>query len=115
VEKSTPQLEDFMKLTVIDRVILLAVLPRESDISTLKILRDLTGTIGFNEEEVGKLEMSSSEKGTTWNRNVADTLDRDFEIGPRAHSLIEESFKKLSEAKKLTIEHLPTFEKFVED
>jgi hypothetical protein len=104
-----------MELTVVDRVILLSVLPREGDISTLKILRDLQAAIGFNEEEVKLLEMSSSEKGTTWKQDEGTKLNKDIEIGPRAYNLIEECFKKLSEAKKLTLEHLPTFEKFVKD
>jgi hypothetical protein len=104
-----------MELTVVDRVILLSVLPREGDISTLKILRDLQAAIGFTEEEVEKLEMKSSEKGTTWRQDEGAKLNKDIEIGPRAYNVIEDAFKRLSEAKKLTLEHLPTFEKFVKD
>ena len=104
-----------MELTVVDRVILMSVLPKEGDISTLKILRDLMSEIGFTEEEVQKLEMSSSEKGTTWKQDEGIKLNKEIDIGPRAYNVIEGAFRKISEAKKLTLEHLPTFEKFVKD
>jgi len=35
-------------------------------------------------------------------------------MGPKALSMIAEAFERMNQAKKLTLEMLPTYEKFVE-
>lgn len=101
-----------MELTIIDRLCVLSILPKEGDITTLRILRDLTSSLGFTEDEVEEFELRSEAGRTLWNRTKDKPVE--IEIGPRALSLITESFDALNRKKKLSIEHLATYEKFSE-
>lgn len=101
-----------MLLSVLDRLCLMAVLPKEGDIITLKILRDLTSALGFTEEEVEKFGLKSVDGKTVW---AADAPEVEIKVGSKALSIIVTAYEKLSAQKKLTIEHLQTFEKFVTD
>ncbi len=106
-----------MELNIQDRLILLNVLPKEGDFTTLKILRDLQSALSFNEKELAALKIESVEgQGTRWDLTAANELSRvEIPIGGRANAMIVDAFQKLSEAKKLTFDHLGTFEKFVTD
>lgn len=107
-----------MELSVQDRLILLTVLPKEGDFTTLKILRDLQSALSFKEEELAVLNFRTveSQGGTQWSQEGADQLAHvDINVGGKANSMIVAAFQELSKQKKLTIEHLPTFEKFVTD
>ena len=105
-----------MELGVQDRLILLNVLPKEGDFTTLKILRDLQSNLSFTEEELKVLNFENSEQGTRWSTEGAKLLENvDISIGNKANAMIVDALQKLSADKKLTIAHLQTFEKFVED
>ena len=102
-----------MKLGVFDRIAALHVLPREGDLITLRVLRDLKQRLGFTEEELAVLNIQSTEKGTNWELDAVGEIE--ILIGPKAHSMIVESFKSLDAAKKLTLELLPVYEKFLKE
>ena len=104
-----------MKLNVLDRLILLNILPKEGDIITLRILRDLTGRLSFSEEELALLQFKVSrgpQEKTEWKQDVVD--DVEILLGPKAENLIVESFEKLDKAKQMRMEFLPVYEKFQE-
>lgn len=102
-----------MELNVLDRMILLTVLPKEGDLTTLRILRDLTSALSFSEAELADLKITDTEKGTHWQTDAAKKLEHvGVEIGPRAHALILEAFEALNKEKKMNLEFLPTYEKF---
>lgn len=105
-----------MELSVQDRIILLNILPKEGDFTTLKVLRDLQSALSFKEEELAILKFQAVEGGTRWDPEGANSLSNvDINIGNVANALIVNSLQELSKNKKLTLEHLPTFEKFVKD
>ena len=105
-----------MELSVQDRLILLTIIPKEGDITTLKILRDLQSALSFTEAETAALQFQNVEGGTRWDIEASKRLEKvDINIGGKANSMIVDAFQELSTQKKLTIDHLPTFEKFVTD
>ena len=56
-----------MELSVMDRIIILRILPKESDFTTLKIMQQLKLDIGFSEEEHKKAGFQPQEGGLlTW-------------------------------------------------
>lgn len=104
-----------MELGVMDRLVLLSVLPREGNITTLKIVRKLREDLSFSEEEHKTLNIKTSEqnKMTTWDNTIA--VKKEIEIGEKATDVIVEALKKLSDSNKLHEDHLSVWEMFMED
>src|SRR3972149_297196 len=98
-----------MKLNVGDRLIALHILPVEGDITTLRILRDLKGRLSFTEEEHKLLQFKQVPGGQSWTPEAVG--DVEILMGPKALSMIAEAFERMNQAKKLTLEMLPTYEK----
>jgi hypothetical protein len=100
-----------MNLSVLDRVILLTVLPREGDFSTLRILQDLKMALSFTEVEVKKFNIAVNPEvgNTTWEN------DEDIEVpmGEKATDIVVEALKELNRKKKLTLDMMETYEKFI--
>jgi hypothetical protein len=101
-----------MELTVLERLILLSVLPKEGDFTTLKIVRKLREDLSFTEEEHAKLNFQTQENGgVAW--KMEGDIPREIKIGEKASDIIVEVLKKLNTEKKLTENHFSLYEKFV--
>lgn len=101
-----------MELGVGDRIVLLSILPREGDLSTVRIVHDLKQALSFSEEEHKSLQMKTEGDRITW--GGGDGV-KEIPIGPRAHTLIAETLEGLDKDKKITEDHLGLWEKFVDD
>ena len=99
-----------MKLSISDRLILLGVLPKEGDFTTLKILRQMKDDLSFSEEEHKKLNFRQEGETILWD---AELEDKEVTFGEKATDIIVDAFKKLNDQKKLRIEHMELYEKFV--
>lgn len=102
-----------MELGVFDRLILLNVLPKEGEVTTIRIVRTLREDLSFSEEEHKALEFKFEEGNVQWKQDA--DKPKEVEIGEKATDLIVETMKKLSSDKKLTMEHLSLYEKFVKE
>lgn len=102
-----------MILSVLERLVLLNVLPREGTVTTVRIVRELREALSFSEEEHERLKFRKADGGTQWD----DEAERDEEIsiGPRAHTLIAETLEKMNSEEKLTEDYLGAWEKFVDE
>lgn len=101
-----------MKLSVLERLTLLQILPPEGNFVTLKIVRDLTGILAMNEKEYKEFNIQQKGKQITW--NLKGSQEKEIEIGEKATDIIREALKKLDETKKLEQRHLSLYEKFME-
>ena len=99
-----------MKLSVNDRLILLSIIPQQGDFTTLKIIRDMRDDLSFSEEEHKKLKFRREAELTYWEEGLED---KEINFGEKATDIIVDAFKKLNEQKKLRIEHMELYEKFV--
>lgn len=101
-----------MQLTIKDRLLLLTLLPKEGDITTIRLVQQLRTDLSFSEEEHQLFKFTTREDGSIqW----ADSPARkDVEIGPRAHIMIADVLKKLNTDKKLTPDFLDLYDAFVE-
>lgn len=99
-----------MTLTIKERLLLLTVLPREGDITTLRILQALKVALSFSEEDHATLGIEKTPEGFRW-----DPLARqetEVEIGPKAASIIADTLKRLSDKKVLTEDFLSLWDRF---
>ena len=101
-----------MELNTFDRLVMLNILPKEGDFTTLKIIRKMREDLSFNEEEHKALEFKTLENGNLqWNLG-ADKL-KDITFGEKATDIIKETLRKLDKDKKLTDQHLSLYIKFM--
>ena len=100
-----------MLLTIRERLILQSILPQEGDILILRVLRELQKELGFTEEELAQYKFVQAEGKVTWDNTVEQ--NKEIEIGRKANDIIVLALSKLNEQKKLKMEHLDIYEKFI--
>jgi hypothetical protein len=101
------------KLIIPERIGLLSILPREGDITTIRLVRELRESLSFTEEENQKHNIRLDNGMLTYN-NIGET-PKEFEVGDTMKSLISKSLKDLDKEKKLIESHIPIWEKFVDE
>ena len=100
-----------MKLTIHERLILLGVLPGEGDFTTLRIIRELRESLSFSEEEHKVLKFQFQDNQVTWESKAEK--DKEVHIGERATDIIRGAFKQLNDQKRLRLEHMDLYERFI--
>lgn len=101
-----------MNLSVLERMLVLMILPKEGDFTTLKILTNLRMSLSFTEEEVKKWNIVSDPASnmTKWDEGSGEA---EIVIGEKATDIIVDALKKLDREKKLTEEMMDIYERFV--
>jgi len=100
-----------MKLNIMERLLALGILPKESNFVTLKIVRDLQGTLSLNEEEMKEFEVEQAGTDIKWNDKGKEA--RELQIGEKATDIIIEALEKLNKDNKLTAQYMSLYEKFI--
>jgi len=100
-----------MELSIKERLLLLNILPAESNFVTLKIVRKLQEDLSFSEDEIKEAQFKTIEGKVNWNPNA--NVIKDVEFGEKANDLIIESLQKLDKQNKLTLDYFDLYEKFV--
>ena len=101
-----------MNLTIEERLLLLTLLPKEEDITTIKIVQDLRGHLSFTEQEHVKYKIVTKDNQITWEASD-DTVE--IKIGERATDVIKKYLKLLNEQKKLTERHINLWNMFMSE
>jgi ArsR family metal-binding transcriptional regulator len=100
-----------MLLKVMERLLLLQALPKESDFLTVKLVKDLKSKLGLSEEDWKTYELKSFPDGKIeWNKNK--DVGVEFEIGEKTMSIIKEALAEKDKQKKVDENHMSLFEKF---
>ncbi len=99
-----------MTLTVKERLLLLNVLPREGDITTLRIVQNLRAALSFSEEEHARWAIVHSGGRVDW--DTGPPQEAEVEIGAKANVLVGETLSQLSKDKRLTEDYLTLWDKF---
>lgn len=97
-----------MKLSILERITLLGILPAEGDVVTIRVLTKLKRDLGFTEQEIKDFNIQSADGKISW-QNGAEV---EIEIGERATDIIKDALKKLNDEKRLREETLPVYDKF---
>ena len=103
-------------LSILERLLILNLLPGENDIITLRLVRKLKDMLGFTDEELTAINMRSEQEGnrsvTKWDQDKA--VDKEFELSEKAIDIIRDALKTLDKNKKLTENHISLYTKIVE-
>ena len=108
-----------MILNVLERLVLLNLLPKEGDFTTLKLVRVAREDLSFNDIENQRLKFiqGSGPEGkgqVSWDNTAAKEIERDIPLGEMMTIKVVEELTKLNKEGKLTDEHFTLYEKFVE-
>ena len=101
-----------MKLSVLERFKALQVLPQKGNFVTLNVIRKAQELLSFTEEEIKKYKFRTENDKTFWDDKIEQITD--LRLGNKAISIIGEELEKLNNDKKLTLEQMSIFDKFVE-
>jgi len=101
-----------MELTVKERLVLMATLPKEGSFTILKLLRKLKEDLSFDDSENKKLRFVQEGDMVRWDET--QNIVKDIKTGETMMNLIVNALKELDRKGKLTEDHFTLYEKFVE-
>jgi len=103
-----------MKLTVLERIVSLNLLPKEGSYVNLKLVRKAREALSFDDIENKRLAFVQDGDQIRWNEMEARQINKDIELGDTVTNIVIEALKKLDKDGKLRDEHYTLYEKFVE-
>lgn len=103
-----------MELTIRERFKLMAVVPEQGDIMTLKAVRELRESLIPTEDEETFYDIQKVEGMVYWN-DQKEPLSVDIELSKRATTVVQETLAKCSEDKTLPLDLLELYEQVCED
>jgi len=103
-----------MKLTVKERINLVAILPLQGDITTLKQLRVFREALTFTDKETAdwKIDYQPEMGRVTWDEKIVK--DVEIDISDRMFKLVIKKLRDLNKVKKLEESHITLWDKFIE-
>lgn len=101
-----------VKLNALERIIVLSLLPKETNYANWKIINDLKNQLAFSEKELSKLELREDENGNAV-ANWPAVEEKEITFGEITEKIVMDALKKLDSEKRLLQEHLSVYEKFV--
>jgi len=104
-----------MKLTILDRFMLLQILPPEGDLRTMKVVHALRMDLALTAAEIEAWEVkdvpaAEGRSSVVWNETKVEEVEIDV-AGVKTEILVE-ALRKLDKDKKLGVQHLSICEKF---
>lgn len=100
-----------MELKVLERIVLLGLLPQEASYLNFKIVTTLKAELSFSEEEQKELNMVEKEGMVTWDSEKEK--EKYINIGEKATDLIIAELKKLDKDGKINSQNSSLYERFV--
>jgi hypothetical protein len=97
-----------MKLNVLERIMLVQILPTEGNFITFKMLIELKSALTFSEKEYKDLGISEADGQITWKK---DSI-KEVAIGEKMTEVIKTALKKLDDEGKVNSQLFSLFEKF---
>ena len=99
-----------MKLSIVERVGLLGLLPEQGNFVTLRIIAELRMALSFTAKEIEKFGIVVDGEQIRWNPDVDSVAD--IKIPGPAKDVIVKRLKELDGEEKLTPQTFSLYEKF---
>jgi len=100
-----------MNLSIMERIILLGILPKEGDYATLKILNTLKMALSFTEEEIKEWGITADPIANT--TKWAINGEAEIPMGEKATDIVVDALKDLDHKHKLPDHAMGVYEKFI--
>lgn len=100
-----------IELTIIERIRLLSILPKEGNFITLRLIKGLTEKIGFSPQEITDFEIKEENGMVHWNEK--GNIPINIEFLDAENDLIKKELKALDSVNKLTMDLFTIYEKFI--
>jgi hypothetical protein len=100
-----------MKFSVLERIVLLGIMPSEANYVTHKIVTNLKSDLSFSEQELKDYKIVENEGRVTWDDKKEKP--KEIQIGEKAQDIIIDAFKKLDKEGKINEHNVKLYEKFV--
>ena len=101
-----------VKLTVLERLVIGEMLPKEASFANWKIINDLKNQLAPTEEELKLIDPKPSPDGGTL-ANWDAVPEKEITFGEITEKIVVEALKNLDAESKLLPEHISLYEKFV--
>ena len=101
-----------MELSVMERLVLLGILPKEGNFLTIKLVRQLRESLSFSEEENKAYSFKQEGDQIAW--NTTTDQNKEIKIGEKMTDMVADVLKKMDKDKALKDDHYTLYEKFVE-
>lgn len=102
-----------MVFSVLERLMVLSLIPKEGDLETLRTGKRLRPLFAFSDDESKSLNFVSAGGDLKWNEK-SGVEPKEIELTHEDACFIRDSLIFLSESKKLTEHHLTLCDKFLE-
>jgi len=99
-----------MKVNVLERLILLNILPKEGSYANIKLLRVARENLSFDEKENKELNFNQDGDNLTWTQGAKD---KEIELGEIVTQMVVKELTKMDKEEKITSEHESLYEKFI--
>lgn len=106
-----------MELDIFERVVLLDLLPKQADYTTLKVIQELRMALSFTEEEHARWQPRLEGEMLRWEgkdkKGNEIPVVAEIAIGSRARRIIEDELVERDKQGTLHQDHMSLYEKFV--
>ncbi len=102
-----------VKLNLYERLITMGLLPQTGSFATLKIVTELNLMLAPTDEEYKTAGLEPQADGSIKAKDWLVVPEKEFVLGETALGIITDALKKLDEEKKLSMEHIKVYEKFM--
>lgn len=99
-----------MEFTVLERLLLLNLLPQVGSIITLRVVQQLRAELSFSEDEIARMSLQEVGANITWNQDAEEP--KLVEVGDTAKTIIAKRLRDLDESEQLQPQHLSLWEQF---
>lgn len=106
----SPGLGHVVMLGVKERLLLQGLLPQQSDVITLRVVRDLQDALIFSASEYEEYGLTQNGTQVQWTKDEQKLIP----ISSAAWGIIAAALKEHNSKKTLVMDHLSLYEKFVE-
>jgi len=103
-----------MKLTILERMMILSNLPAEGDVLFLRTRQGMIAKVGLDEVEMATYDFKQNPEtgNVTWKNDIPQ--EAEIELSDVERGIIKDAMAKLNRERKLTPNHLSLYEKFCE-
>jgi len=100
-----------VKLSILERVTLLGILPSMENYATIRVVSDLHALIGVGDKEAKRIGFKVEGDRVVW--DTKKEREEEYDFGKFETDIIRDALEKLDKDKKLEARHLSLFDKFV--